>query len=322
MRFLSALSEKDLKGKRVLLRLNLDIKRPRTDSYRLAAAIPTITFLLNKGARPIILSHNGRPEGKDLSLSLKPAIDALSELIGTNIEYLENLRFDPRENAGDEPFARELAKQGDLYVNDDFATSHRACASITGIARFLPGYAGLRMEEEIKNLSRVRDNPALPLVVVIGGIKIDDKISTIKNLAHHGTKFLLGSAYDMPRETLPHGAKIVIPTDYAESGGKRLDIGPETAKAYAEAIMNAKTVIWSGPVGLAENEAYAAGSRKIAKAIGASTAFSVAGGGDTGDFLERTGLMKHLDFVSTGGGAMLAFLSGKTLPGIMALDTD
>ncbi len=322
MRHLSACAIRELKGKRVLVRVNLDLKNPQPGSLRIRTAIPTLTFLLNKGAHPVIISHNGRPQETDASLSLKPAIDILTDLIGTELEHLENLRFDPREQANDESFARELARHGDLYVNDDFATSHRTCASIVGVPRFLPSYAGLQLEEEMKNLTRVRDNPELPLVVIIGGVKIADKTRVIDRLAHYGTKFLLGSAYGMMRETLPNGAKIVMPVDYADEDRKHLDIGPRTAELYADIIANAKTIIWSGPVGWAENEEYAAGSRKIAKAIGASTAFSVAGGGDTADFLERTGLTKNLDFISTGGGAMLAFLGGETLPGIAALEAD
>ncbi len=322
MRHLSACTGRELKGKRVLVRINLDLKNPEPNSPRIRRAIPTITFLLTKGAHPVIMSHNGRPQGTDPSLSLKPAIDILTGLIGTELEYLENLRFDPREQANDESFARELARKGDIYVNDDFATSHRICASIVGVPRFLPAYAGLQFEKELESLTRVRDNPELPLVVVIGGVKIADKTRVIHNLAHHGTKFLLGSAYEIMRETLPNGAKIVMPVDYADEDRKHLDIGPRTAELYAGIITNAKTVIWSGPVGWAENEEYATGSRAIAKAIGASTAFSVAGGGDTADFLERTGLGKHIDFISTGGGAMLAFLGGEALPGIVALEAD
>ena len=322
MRPLSALGAKDLSGKRVVVRINLDIKDPRPESLRIRSAVPTLRFLLDKGAKPIVISHAGRPEGIEPALSLKPAVDILSKEAGAKIDWLENLRFDPRETANDESFARELAGKADLYVNDDFATSHRAAASIAGVPRFLPAYAGLCMEREIENLSRVRDNPALPLVVIIGGIKIEDKIGVIRHLAHHGTRFLLGSAYETMRETLPNGAKIVMPEDYLTDGGKNLDIGPKTAAAYATITQNAKTVIWSGPVGKTEDARFRSGSRTIAKAIGESTAFSVAGGGDTADFLEQAGLTNKIGFVSTGGGAMLAFLGGETLPGLAALDAE
>ncbi len=320
MHFLSALTARNLTDKRCLVRINLDIKNPQQKSLRIRIAVPTLTFLINKGAHPLIISHNGRPQGTDATLSLKPAIDILSELVGTKLDWLENLRFDPRENDNNETFARELAQKADIYINDDFATSHRAMTSIASIPRFLPAYAGLRLEKEIKKLSPTRDNPALPLVIIIGGIKITDKISIIHRLTHHETQFLLGSAYNMMRETLPNGAKIIMPEDYTGEDGKNYDIGPKTIALYTDIIANAKTIIWSGPVGFVENEKYATGSRAIAKAIGASGAFSIAGGGDTADFLEKNKLAKHINFISTGGGALLAFLGGETLPGLAALE--
>ena len=322
MRLLGDLSARELRGMRCLVRINLDIKKPSPESLRIKAIIPTLELLIKKGATPIILSHRGRPEGEDKALSLAPAVDILSDILGTKLEWLENLRFDPREEAGDEAYARELAKKGDIYINDDFATCHRAHASIAILPRFLPHCAGMALASEIENLDRARNDPALPMAVIIGGTKIEDKLMAIDGLKGPGVRFLLGSAYCMPRETLPHDADITMPSDYEGEGGKKLDIGPKTAKAYAGAIAQAKTVVWSGPVGMAENEKYKAGSRNIAQAIGKSEAFSIAGGGDTADFLEREGLAGKLSFVSTGGSATLAYLAGVTLPGIAALETE
>lgn len=322
MRFLGDLAARELRGMRCLVRINLDIKKPSPESLRIKAVIPTLQLLIKKGAVPIILSHRGRPESADKALSLAPAIKTLSGILGIEPEWLENLRFDPREELGDEGYARELAKKGDIYINDDFATSHRAHASIAALPRFLPSYAGMALAGEMENLDRVRNNPALPMAVIIGGTKIEDKLKAIDGLKGPGVRFLLGSAYCMPRETLPGDADITMPSDYEGENGKKLDIGPRTARTYADVIAEAKTVTWSGPVGMAEDPAYAAGSKKIAQAIGASKAFSVAGGGDTADFLEREGLAGKLSFVSTGGSAALAYLAGETLPGIAALDND
>ncbi len=321
MRLLTDIRPRELAGKTCLVRVNLDIAHPHAGSFRLLSVLPTLKFLIGSGAKPIVIGHKGRPDGiASPDLSVKPAIDVLSELVGGRLDWQENLRFDPREGENDEGYARELARKADMYVNDDFATSHRASSSIVGLPRFLPSYAGLLMDREIGNLSRVRDNPEKPFVVVIGGMKIADKAGTIANLAKHDARFLLGGAYELMRETLPHGADISLPVDYVPGNGKNLDIGPKTIGIYEEVIGNAKTVLWSGPVGQAEDPRYARGSVAIAEKIAESGAFSVAGGGDTADFLEAHGMLGKFGFVSTGGGAMLAFLSGAILPGIAALE--
>ncbi len=329
MRLLSALRPThELKGKTALVRINLDIKNPKPESLRIQAVIPTLQYLLDNGAKPLILSHRGRPfgaaqgkpSGADISLSLKSAVGILSETLKTKLDWLENLRFDPREEKNDAGFAAELAKKGDIYINDDFATSHRTATSLVAITKLLPAYAGLRLELEVKNLSAVRENPTLPLVVVLGGVKIEDKLGAIERLKKYKAIFLLGSAYAIPREALPYEAEIIMPHDFISEGGTHLDIGPHTAATYARIISRAKTVIWSGPVGMVEDPRYAAGSRAIAEAVRASGAFSIAGGGDTADFLEYEKRTDAFSFVSTGGGAMLAFLAGDTLPAIEALE--
>ena len=319
MRLLRTLTEPKLRGKTCLVRVNLDIKDPSRDSLRLQAAVPTLRFLFEHGAKPIIISHRGRPEGEDSALSLKRAVNLIEKELGCAVDWRENLRFDPREEANNVAFAKGLAQGADIYINDDFATSHRKAASMVAITEFLPSYAGLHLEEEIKNLSRVRDNPDYPRVVILGGIKIEDKIGVIQKFENAGTKFLLGSAYRMSPEALPRHADIVFAKD-GVGGNAWQDIGVETIKEYEEIIKKAKTVVWSGPVGKAENAKYAKGSQALAAAIIKSKAFSVAGGGDTADFLQKEGLIKKFDWVSTGGGAMLAFLSGEKLPGILALE--
>lgn len=322
MRFISQLKKEDLAGKTCLLRINLDIKNPEKDSSRLDAAIPTIKFLLDSEAKILILSHRGRPNGVEENLSLKPLVDVLISKIQyptSNIQFLENLRFDPREQANDEIFAKELASKGDIYINDDFATSHRASASMVGITKFLPSYAGLLLEQEIKNLSKVTEGPEKPLAIIIGGIKIDDKAGMIEYFKNIADYFLIGSAYIDLQNDLLKSPKVIMPIDWVGEGGKKLDIGPKTIEQFSKIIFGVKTIIWNGPVGMFENPKYLEGSKKIAEAIIASGAFSVIGGGDTDQLLNQLGIKNKFSFVSTGGGAMLEFLSGKKLPAIEAL---
>lgn len=319
MRLLRTLSEMELRGKTCLVRLNLDVKDPNRDSLRITSSLPTLRHLLAYGAKPVIISHRGRPQGAETSLSLKPAIAVLEKELGVTLDWKENLRFDPREAENSIGLAKELAYGADIYINDDFATSHRTAASLVAIAKLLPAYAGLHLEEEIKNLSKVRDNPEYPRVVILGGIKIEDKLGVIQKLENADTQFLLGSAYNLPRETLPRHANIVLPIDGIGSGAQWLDVGPQTIQKYTEIITKAKTIVWGGPVGNAENKAYVHGSRAIAQAIITSKAFAVAGGGDTADFLQKENLVSGFSFVSTGGGAMLAFLAGEKMPALETL---
>lgn len=382
MKFFSQVDTKQLAGKTCLLRINLDIKDPNKDSLRVESAIPTIKFLLDNGAKVLILSHRGRPDGVDLKLSLKPLVNILcdkicgggchcedppvggDEAISSNItkrllhcvrndennftlSFLENLRFDPREQKNDDSFARELAAKGDFYVNDDFATSHRASASMVAITKYLPSYGGLLLEKEVKNLSKVMDNPEKPLVLIIGGAKIEDKIGVIENFKNKADYILMGSAYSGIRnyELLAHrslksevggiknyGSKIIFPEDFAGENNKLLDIGIKTIEKYTKIISGAKTVIWNGPVGMFEDSRYLKGSQEIAEAIIASGAFSVIGGGDTQQLLNHLSVEDKFSstptpqgevrgFISTGGGAMLEFLAGKKLPALEALET-
>ncbi len=322
MRFLSQLNKDYLQGKTCLLRINLDIKDPKQDSIRLEASLPSIKLLSGAGSKVIILSHRGRPQKVELELSLKPLVEILSQKIGTKLDWLENLRFDPREQKNSDEFGKELASKGDFFVNDDFAVSHRNNASVVAIAKHLPSFAGLRLEEEIKTLTAVRDNSQKPLVVILGGIKIEDKIGVIENLQNQADYFLMGSAYvDLEHPAL-QSPKIIIPEDWLSGEGKKLDIGPKTIKRFSQIISSSKTIIWNGPLGQFENYQYLTGSKKIAEAIIKSGAFSVIGGGDTDQMLNQLGINNKFNFVSTGGGAMLEFLAGKKLPALEALENN
>lgn len=312
MRFLRKLSPNNLAGKKCLVRTNLDIANPHEHSMRIVKAIPTIRFLLDHSAHPIIISHRGRPKNADPALSLKPAITIiekkLSSLYGspTSIEWGENVRFDPREEKNDREYARELAARADIYINDDFAASHRASASLVAITEFLPSFAGLLLEEEIKNLSAIRDNPTHPLVIIIGGIKIKDTLNALDTLKNKADAVLFGSA---------HGY-----LNRSSCENDTLDIDEETINRYTDIITTAKTIIWNGPLGKIEDPPHDRGTQAIASAIIASKAFSVVGGGDTVEFLISRGLLQKFSFASTGGGAMLAYCAGEKLPALEALD--
>lgn len=258
---------------------------------------------------------------------------------------LENIRFAPGEEANDTEFAQGLASLGDIYVNDAFATDHHASVSVSGLAKLLPSYAGFLVEEEVGHLSHVMTKAEKPLVVIIGGgAKAGEKFAVIKKLYDQADVFLIGGVMantflkargvDMGSsqidETITtevteylHDPKILLPTDFVFDEKKRaLDLGPESAKQYAEVIASAKTIIWNGTMGMFEDARYRAGSLAIAKAIIASGAFSVVGGGETTEFILEEKLSKDFSFLSTGGGAMLAFLAGKPMPGIEALNNN
>jgi 3-phosphoglycerate kinase len=357
----------------VLLRLDFNTK----DDWRMRAVLPTIRSLLKTSGPIVIVSHRGRPEGVRLvngvpkgfakDLSLKTDAAKLGKLLGgkkvTFIDHfrfeevkwqiaaapagtiflLENLRFLPSEEKNDRKFARTLASLADFYVNDAFAVSHRANASVVAVTEFLPSYAGLEMENEIRSLSRATVKPAHPVVLVLGGAKASDKLGVIAYFKNKADWFLLGggsantalwlngmdvkqSIKDSDPKELPALRKIakyksiVLPMDFVWAGEKILDVGPKTAAAFVKKIAVARTIIWSGPLGLIEKKWYAKGSIAIAKAIAKNRrAFSVSGGGETVMFLKQYKLDKKFSFISTGGGAMVDFLAGKKLPGIEAL---
>lgn len=261
-----------------------------------------------------------------------------------SVFLLENLRFEKGEEVNDPAFAGQLASLADFYVNDAFAVSHRDDASVDAITRFLPSYAGLILEQEIASLGKLLKAPERPLVVVIGGAKAHDKLDIINRFRKKADWFLLGGAAantllylrgrdvgkslidgdkkDYPELTkAAHYPNLLLPVDWKEENKMIFDIGPRTAALYAEKIKSARTIIWSGPLGFIEKKKFASGTLAIARAAaGNRKAFSLTGGGETVMFLKKNQLDKKFSFISTGGGAMVDFLSGKKLPGIVALE--
>ncbi|MEK7654459.1 MAG: phosphoglycerate kinase [Patescibacteria group bacterium] len=344
MKTLKDLAKKNLTGKVCLLRVDFNVESTK-DALRLEASLPTMKWLLAKGARLVILSHRGRPQGIDSKLSLKVFAPFLqknlsagggssfggkekvlflnkipSKLSGGKVYLMENLRFWPEEERDDAKFARKIASLGDFYVNDAFAVCHRKNSSVTQLPKLLPSYAGLLLEKEIKTLSTAMSNPKKPLLLIFGGSKVADKLPVIKNLLSKADKVLIGSSVLNGPDPLPESEKLVKPIDWMKKDNLALDIGPLTAEAYVKEIKKAKTIIWNGPVGKFEDKRYIIGSRILAKAVAASKAFSIVGGGETTQLILSLGLRNKIGFLSTGGGAMLEFLAGEELPGIKVLE--
>ena len=383
----------DVAGKKVLLRCDFNVPQDKatgaiTSDARLVGALPTINYLLEKGAAVIACSHLGKPKGewKD-SLTLKPVAVRLGELLGKEVIFakdivgedakakaaalkggqimlLENLRFDPREEKNDPSFAKELADMAELYVSDAFGTVHRAHASTAGVAAFLPAVSGLLVAKELSMLGGALDNPKRPLVAILGGAKVSSKIGVINNLLEKADTVIIGGgmsytfsaaqggkvgnslleadwkeyANDMVKKAAEKGVKFLLPVDTVvgdkfdaeanskvvkageiEDGWEGMDIGPETAKAYAAAVADAGTVIWNGPMGVFEFDKFAVGTRAVAEALAKSGAITIIGGGDSAAAVEQMGLADKMSHISTGGGASLEFLEGKELPGVACL---
>ncbi len=305
---LPQLSDFNFQGKRVLVRGDLDVPLRDgavTDDTRIRECLPTIKYLLEHGASVILMGHLDRPEGRVVEkLKMAPVQEKLTELLGSsNFTLRENLRFNPGEENNDPEFAKELASQGDFYVNEAFAASHRAHASVVGVPQLLPHCAGLHFVKEVENLSKVIENPQKPLVFVIGGAKPETKMPLVEEFKKK-TDFVLV------------GGKLAASNDLAKDG---LDINSEAIQRFLEIIKTARTIVWNGPMGKYEDEKWQEGTRKIAVAIAQSPGFKVVGGGDTIAALTKFGLLVKMDYVSTGGGAMLEFLAKGTLPGIDAL---
>jgi len=345
-------SVKDLsvRGKRVLLRTNYDV--PLTadgkvaDETRIRESLLTINYLLENKAKIIIVSHLGRPGGRRVpELSLWPVARLISNFqfpisnkfpisnfqtgefsgwrLNDQIVLLENLRFWPEEEENNLNFARKLANLADFYVNEAFACSHRKHASIVGVPKFFPsppagGRAfGFNFLKEIEVLSKIKERPARPLVLLLGGIK-EDKIDYAKKLANWADWILVGGKL-VEYDGIPQLAKHPkILADLIKSGQ---DITIEAVEKFKEIIFKAKTIVWAGPMGNFYDQRYEAGTKEIAKAVVESRAFSVVGGGDTEVALTRFGLDKKISFISSGGGAMMEFLAEGTLPGIEAIIT-
>ena len=385
-----SLDDLDVAGRRVLVRADLNVPISDGavgDDTRVRAALPTLRALMERGARVIVVSHLGRPKGgPSPELSLAPVAARLGELLGQPVRLadavvgpsvaaavealapgeallLENVRFEPGEEANDPALARALASLADVYVNDAFGTAHRAHASTVGIAAHLPSCAGYLLRRESETLSALLDNPARPFVGILGGAKVSDKLAVAGNLLERLDALLLGGGMantfllaaghavgaslcepDLADEAAAILAKgralgvpILLPTDVvvassvaAETGqvvpvaevpddAMILDIGPATVAAFAERIAGAGTVFWNGPMGVAERPAFARGTLGVARAVAACDGFTVVGGGDSIAALAATGLADAVGFVSTGGGASLELLEGRSLPGIAAL---
>jgi phosphoglycerate kinase len=375
----------------VLLRadLNVPLEHERVaDETRIEAALPTIELLRERGARTVLVSHLDRPEGPDPAFSMRPVGEHLEEKLGAplgradavvgeevraaseelapgQLLLLENSRFERGETENDPGLARRLAELAELYVNDAFGSSHRAHATTEGVAHLLPAYAGLLLEREVVELASVREDPTEPLVVILGGAKVTDKIGVIESFLERAEAILIGGAMCFSffaARGVPTGeslveeegvelasraleaaggsdCELVLPSDLelgrsfdaqterrhldgteVPGGWMGLDIGPATADAYAERVSSAGTVLWNGPMGAFELEPFAVGTRRVAEAVAAAPGKTVVGGGDSAAALVEFGLADRIDWLSTGGGASLELLEGKTLPGMEALD--
>lgn len=384
----------DVKGKKVLVRcdFNVPLKDGEiTNDKRIVAALPTIKYLVENGAKVILCSHLGRPKGEyKPEFSLAPVAARLSEyldkevklaedenVVGENakkladeledgdVMLLENVRYRKEETKNEENFSKELASLADLYVNDAFGTAHRAHCSTTGVASYLPSACGYLIQKEIKFMGEALANPKRPLVAILGGAKVSDKIGVITNLLDKCDTLIIGGgmaytfmkalghqignslleedkielAGEMMKTAKEKGVKFLIPVDnkvgkeYDENteyqivnsdeipdGWMGLDIGPKSQEMFADAVKDAGTVIWNGPMGVSEWDNFAAGTIAVAKAVAESGAISIIGGGDSVAAVTKLGFSDKMSHISTGGGASLEFLEGKELPGIAAIN--
>jgi phosphoglycerate kinase len=368
----------DLHGKRVFVRVDFNVPLNNAvigDDARIRAALPTLEELRRRGARLLLAAHLGRPKGRDLDLSLAPVAARLSELLGTGVALagdldavpdgdvvmLENVRFEPGETKDDPELAQRYAALADAYVDDAFGAAHRAHASNHAIAKLLPSAAGLLLQREVETLQGILADPARPLVAIVGGAKVTDKIGVLEAFLQKADTILIGGAMQFPffkaqghdvgaslceqegiapaeRILRDGGDKLRLPVDmvcgerfsadtpetYVDgvdvpAGLMGLDIGPRTAAAYAAVVAAAGTVFWNGPMGAFELPPFAAGTRAVAEAVAAATGTTVVGGGDSAAALRQFELEGEVTHLSTGGGASLELIEGKTLPGVEVL---
>ena len=320
----------DVSGKRALVRadLNVPLEDGRVaDDTRIRASLPTLELLLGRGAAEIVVcSHLGRPEGKDPAFSMRPVEERLREVLpDERIRVLENTRFNSGETENAQDFARELADELDLYVNDAFGSAHRAHASTVGVAQILPAYAGLLLEQELEQLGKLLGDVERPFVLISGGAKVDDKLGVLRNLGGRADEVLIGGKMaEQLRDGNPLGFEVRLPTDVVAAsefsndaeakvvpydelpdGWLGLDIGPETREAFAARVAEAKTVFWNGPMGVFEWSRFAEGTKAVAEAVAEVDGYTVVGGADSIRALTELQLVDHVDWASTGGGAAL-----------------
>ncbi|HLD51570.1 hypothetical protein A3K34_04175 [candidate division WWE3 bacterium RIFOXYC1_FULL_40_10] len=287
------------------------------ESYRLESLLPTLNFIIKAGATPVIGGHMGQPHGEyDEELSTKHLLPFFDENLGKHsFELLENLRFDKHEEENNLEYAKEIAHECLIYVNENFSTSHRKNASITQIPTFLPSYAGLHLQQEIETLEGLAKNPNRPLVAIVGGKKLESKIPAINKLINISDFVLVGGKLGLDwTGEIPQN--LVLAQDYVDVSK---DIGEETITLFKDKIKSAKTIVWAGPMGQFEDSRYTRGNSAVAEAIIDSGAFSIVGGGDTIAALDSLKLLDKMGFVSTGGGAMLELIATGTISGIEVL---
>jgi phosphoglycerate kinase len=334
----------EVDGKVVLVRSDLNVPLEDgsiADDTRIRASLPTLRLLLERGAAEVrVCSHLGRPKGRDEQYAIAPVADALRALVdGDRVRVLENTRFDPRETANDESYARELADGCDLYVNDAFGSAHRAHASTEGVAHLLPTYAGLLLLDELEHLGRLLGDVARPFVIISGGAKVEDKIGVLENLGSRADAVLIGGkmAEDVRTENpfsfdaiLPldvvaadsfdaDAATEIVPFDALPAGRLGLDIGPRTREEFAARLAGAQTVFWNGPMGVFEWPRFAEGTFAVARALADCDGYTVVGGGDSVRAVHDAGVADRISWISTGGGASLELLEGRELPGVAAI---
>jgi phosphoglycerate kinase len=393
---MKTLSDIDFKDKKAVIRVDFNVPLDEnfnvTDDTRIVAAKPTIDKILEDGGSVILMSHLGRPKGKEEKYSLKHIVAKVSEVLGKEVKFaedcigevaetaaadlkpgevllLENLRFYAEEEAGNEEFAGKLAKLGDVYVNDAFGTAHRAHASTTIIAKFFPEAKvfGLLLAKEIESLDKVLKNSEKPVTAILGGSKVSTKITVIENILNKIDHLIVGGgmtytfvkalggnvgnsiceldkldlAHEILAKAKEHNVQVHIPVDVVAAddfsntantqivdvkeipdGWQGLDAGPKTLENFKEVILASKTILWNGPIGVFEMETFANGTITLGNFIAEATekgAFSLVGGGDSVAAVKQFGLEPKMSYVSTGGGAMLEMLEGRTLPGIAAI---
>lgn len=385
---------KDIKGKRVFIRVDFNVpqddKGNITEETRIVGAVPTIKYAIEQGAKVVLASHLGRPKGeKKPKYTMAPASKRLSQLLGKKVTQapdcfgpevdklldamkpgeivmLENVRFYPGEEKNDAEFAAKLANGCEIYVNDAFAVSHRAHASVEAITKLIPTIAaGFLMKNEMTFFDKTMSNPVRPLVAILGGAKVSGKLEVLEKLVNKVDKIVIGggmaftflksmgysvgkslvedeliaTAKKIMEKAKKRGVTFYLPVDCVVAnafdakatnfittvqeipeGWMALDIGPASATLFAETLRDAKTVIWNGPMGVFEMDAFARGTFSVAEAVGNCFATTVIGGGDTDAAVNKAGMADKVSYISTGGGAFLELLEGKILPGVKALD--